>query len=89
MVFKKKVRRKVQFRKNLKLWRLRQSKVKEAFAVGVNSKCDDTEYWFCLKRKLLDIASEFCGYTKGKPRPFEMWWWKKDVDVALCRKRII
>ena len=34
MVFKKKVRRKVKFRKKLKLWRLRGSKVKEEFAEG-------------------------------------------------------
>ena len=39
-----------------------------------------------MKRKLLDVASEVCGYTKGKPRHFEMWWWNKDVDVTVCRK---
>ena len=32
IVFKKKVRRKVTFRKKLKLWRLRESEVKEEFA---------------------------------------------------------
>ena len=36
MVFKKKVRRKVKFRKKLKLCRLRESEVKEEFAEGVN-----------------------------------------------------
>ena len=41
--------------------------------------------WF--ERKLLDVASEVCGYTKYKPRHFETWWWNKDVDVAVCRKR--
>ena len=87
MVFKKKVRRKVQFRKKLKLWRLRESKVKEEFVEGVNNKCDDNEDWCGLKRKLLDVASEVCGYTKGKPRHFETWWWNKDVDAAVCRKR--
>ena len=43
IVFKKKVRRKVTFRKKLKLWRLRESEVKEEFAEGVNSKCDGNE----------------------------------------------
>ena len=43
MVFKKKVRRKVKFRKKLKLWRLRESEVKEEFAEGVNNKFDDSE----------------------------------------------
>ena len=40
-----------------------------------------------MKRKLLDVAVEVCGYTKGKLREFETWWWNKDVNVAACRKR--
>ena len=43
MVVKKKVRRKVKFRKKLKLWRLRESEVKEEFAEGVNNKHDDED----------------------------------------------
>ena len=39
--------------------------------------------WFSL----LNVASEVGGYTKGKPRPFGRWWWNKDVDVAVCRRR--
>ena len=72
MVLHKKVRRKVKFKKKLKLWRLRESDEKEGFAEGVNYKCDGNEDWCGLKRKLLDIASEVSGYTKGKPRHFEM-----------------
>ena len=40
IVFKKKVKRKVKFRKKLKLWQLRKSEVKEEFAEGVNNKCN-------------------------------------------------
>ena len=87
MVFKIKVRRKVKFRKKFKLWRLRESEVKEEFAEEVNSKCDGNEDWCGLKRKLLDVASEVCGYSNDKPRYFETWWRNKDVDVAVCRKR--
>ena len=50
MVFKKNVRRKVKFRKKLKLWKLRELEVKEEFAEGVNNKCDGTEDWCGLKR---------------------------------------
>ena len=87
MVFKKKVSMKVKFRKKLKLWRLRESEVKEEFAEGVNHKCDGNKDWCGLKRKLLDVASEVCSYTKDKPRYFETWWWNRDVDVAVCRRR--
>ena len=87
MVFRKKVKRKVKFRKNLKLWRLRELELKEEFAGRVNNKCDGNEDWYDLKSNLLDVAGEVCGYTKDKPRHSETWWWNKDVDVAVCRKR--
>ena len=70
IVFKKKVRRKVKFRKKLKLLRLRESEEKEEFAEGVKDKCNDNEDWCGLKRNLLDVASKVCGYTKSKPRHF-------------------
>ena len=37
MMFKKKVRMKVKLRKKLKLWRLRESEVKEEFGVGLTN----------------------------------------------------
>ena len=52
-----------------------------------HNECDGNEDWYDLKSKLLDVAGEVCGYTKGKPRHSETWWWNKDVDVAVHRKR--
>ena len=66
---------------------MRESELKEEFADGVNNKCDGSEDWYDLKSKLLDVAGEVCGYTKGKPSHSETWWWNKDVDVAVRRKR--
>ena len=62
--------------------------MKEEFAEGVNNKCDGNEDWCGSERKLLDVAREVCDYTKGKPRQFKTWWWNKDVNVAVCRKRV-
>ena len=53
------------------------------------NKCDNNEDCCGLKRMLLDAASEVCGYTNGRLKHFEMWWWNKDVDVAVCRKRVL
>ena len=53
----------------------------EEFAEGVKNKCDGNEDWHGLKSKLLDVVSEVCGYTKGKPRHFKMCWWNKGVVV--------
>ena len=52
---------------------MRESEVKEELAKVIDNKYDGNEDWFGLKRKLLDVASELCGYTKGKPRHFETW----------------
>ena len=43
----------------------------EEFAEGINSKCDGNKDWFGLKKKLPNVASEVCAYTKGKPRQNE------------------
>ena len=80
IVFRKKVKRKVKFRKKLKRLRLRESELKEEFDDGVNNKCDGNEDWYDLKSKLLDVASEVCGYTKDKPilklgGGTKMWMW--------------
>ena len=73
----------------LKLWRLRESEVKEEFAEWVNNKYHSNGNWCGLKKKLSDVASGVWGYTKCKSRHFETWWWNKDVDVAACKKREI
>ena len=74
MVFKKKVKSKVTFRKKLKLRRLRESQAKKEFPERVSNKYDGNEDRCGLKRKFLDVASKVCGYTKGKPRHFEICW---------------
>ena len=61
--------------------------MKEEFTERVNNKCYGNKDWCGLERKLLDVASEVCGYTKGKPRHFEKWWWNEIVDVAVREKR--
>ena len=75
MILKKNVRMKVKSRKKkLKLWRLRESEVKEKFTEAVTNNFDGNEDWCVLKRKLLDVASEVCGYTNGKHRHSETLW---------------
>ena len=49
MMFKKKVKRKVKFRKKLKLYRSRELKVKEEFAERINNKCDGNRDLCSLK----------------------------------------
>ena len=48
--------------------------VEEELAEGFNNKCDSNEDWCGLKRNLLDVVSEVCACTKGKPKHLETWW---------------
>ena len=41
------------------------------FSEGFNNKWNGNEDWCDLSRKLLDVASEVCGYAQNKPRNFE------------------
>ena len=60
--------------------------MKEEFADGAKNQCSGNVDWCGLKRRLLYVASEVCGYTKGKPGHFETWWWNKDVNVAVWKE---
>ena len=70
-MFKKKFRRKIKFRKKLKLGRMIESEVKEEIAEEINNKCGGNKDGCGLKKKFLDVSSEVSGYTKDKPRHFE------------------
>ena len=65
------------------------SHVQVMFAEKVNEKFDGNGNWDGLQRKLLGVAREVCGYTLGKPRHSESWWWKSDVDVAVSSLDLI
>ena len=57
MVFKKKIRRKIKYGMKLKLWRSRESEVREEFAEGLTT---NLMVWF--GKKELDVLSEVWLY---------------------------
>ena len=57
MVFQKKIRRKIKYGMKLKLWRSRESEVKEEFAEGLTT---NLLVWF--GKKVLDVLSEVWLY---------------------------
>ena len=69
------------FRKEIKLWKLRRSQVKEEFTEGVKSKCDGNVDWCVLKRKLLELRVKSVVILKANPcilkrgGGIKMWIW--------------
>ena len=87
VLFSKEIKRKKKSRKYLKLWSLKEPEVKQMFGVKVNERWDSYEDSGGLRRKLLDVAREVCGYTKDKLRHSEKRLWHSDVDVGVSGKR--
>ena len=48
--------------------------MKEEFTEAVTNNFDGNEDCCVLKRKLLDVANEVCGYANGKHRHSETLW---------------
>ena len=40
-----------------------------------------------LNNRLVEVAKEVCGTTKGGARHKETWWWNRDVEEAVSKKK--
>ena len=62
-----------------RVWKLKEADVHRNFQEKINAKADaefegDVEnLWTKLKERLLEVADEVCGRTKGPPRHRESW----------------
>ena len=42
--------------------------------------------WLAMKKIWLEAAAEVCGWTQGKGRHKETWWWNEEVARAVEEK---
>ena len=94
LIIKDKESRKDKFVPKLKVWLLRENKYKEKFAERMREKdftLDEAENvngkWLRMKKQWKDIAEEVVGWTKGKSRHRETWWWNDIVEKAVEQKK--
>jgi hypothetical protein len=70
-----------------KTWKLKDAEVKKQFEVKVaerwKTECKDGDIWERYRDSVLAAADEVCGWTKGKCRHGETWWWDESVKRAL------
>lgn len=74
-----------------KTWKLQDVEVRKEFEVKVaeswESGCKDGDVWERYRDCVLTTADEVCGWTKGKCRHGETWWWHEGVRMALEDKK--
>ena len=76
-----------------RVWKLKEADVHRNFQEKISAKAE-TEFegdvenvWKKLKEKLLEVADEVYGRTKGSPRHRETWWWNEEVAKVIDEKR--
>ena len=69
---------------------LRDDKVKKEFEEMVvknwEGVCEEDDVRQQYKSCVLKAADEVCGWTKGKCRHGETWWWNEKVRAAVEKK---
>ena len=82
------------FAPRLKLRLLKCAEGREKFQEGLQEKAEAVstatsveEKWKTMRDAWLNSAEEVCGWTKGKRKQKETWWWNDDVEEAVKMKR--
>ena len=78
-------------RKRLKVWRLKDDKIKKEFKKRVEDALTEGELrgveeeWNNMKHVLLNATEELCGRAGGKRRSKQTAWWNDNVKKAVKR----
>ncbi|KAM9794705.1 uncharacterized protein LOC133163459 [Syngnathus typhle] len=81
----------------LKVWKLHSGGNKNEFREKIEHIAEEVEEmmesggvdgkWQAMKKALLEATEEVCGWSKGKARQRETWWWNDSVERAVNEKR--
>ena len=53
------------------------------------TKADDIQKkWLLMKETWLKGSKQVCGMTKGPPRHKETWWWNRDVEKVVAKRKV-
>ena len=53
------------------------------------TKADDIKKkWLLMKETWLKASKQVCGMTKGPPRHKETWWWNRDVEELVTKRKV-
>ena len=53
------------------------------------TKADDIQKKrLLMKETWLKASKQVCGITKGSPRHKETWWWNRDVEKVVAKRKV-
>ena len=83
-------RYKEKFTPKLKTWKLKETETQKQFAnevVEIWNQNKEGGTWERYKDCVLKATEKTCGWTKGKRRHGETWWWNENVKQAIDDKK--
>ena len=52
------------------------------------TKADIQKKWLLMKKTWLKGSKQVCGMTKGPPRHKDTWWWNRDVEEVVAKRKV-
>ena len=78
-----------------RVWKLKDEEAVRLFtcemaAINDNvTKDDDVQkMWLLMKETWLIGSKQVCGMMKGPPRHKETWWWNRDVEEVVAKRKV-
>ena len=77
------------------MWKLKDEETARLFTHGMAArnkevtKADDIQKkWLLMKETWLLGSKQVCGMTKGPPRHKETWWWNRDMEKVVAKRKV-
>ena len=71
----------------VKLWRLKDEKIKKMMKDGMKDAKEEPESWDDWCKYIINVAKRVCGISKGGHNQKPTWWWNEEVKEVIKEKR--
>ena len=85
----------VKFVPNPRVWKLKDEETARLFSPEMAARNDEVtkaddiqKKWLMMKETWLKGSKQVCGMTKGPPRHKETWWWNRDVEKVVAKRKV-
>ena len=78
-----------------RVWKLKDEKTSRLFTHEMAARNDEVtkaddiqKKWLLVKETWLKGSKQVCGMTNGPPRHKETWWWNRDVEKVVAKRKV-
>ena len=71
----------------VKLWRLKDEKMKRMMKDEMKDAKEELESWDDWCKYIMNVAKRVCGISKGGHNQKTTWWWNEEVKEVIKREK--